>query len=121
MSPEEGARQRRSLYVSAAAFVGMFNVNGRDRGAIPIIEQAIFPATTTDAERTLLEQRKPSPSGLSDRVARDAPRSVPGARGGHGLYGSGPLLEARLDLDLHELPRVVVRALLVHRTPHLAL
>lgn len=36
----------------AAAFVGMFNVNGRDRGAIPILEQAIFPATTTDADRT---------------------------------------------------------------------
>jgi MFS family permease len=35
-----------------AAFIGMFNVNGRDRGAIPIVEQAIFPATTTDAGRT---------------------------------------------------------------------
>lgn len=35
-----------------AAFVGMFNVNGRDRGAIPILEQAMFPATTTDADRT---------------------------------------------------------------------
>jgi hypothetical protein len=30
----------------------MFNVNGRDRGAIPILEQAMFPATTTDADRT---------------------------------------------------------------------
>jgi len=38
--------------VAAAAFVGMFNVNGRDRGAIPILEQAMFPATTTDADRT---------------------------------------------------------------------
>ena len=38
--------------IAAAAFVGMFNVNGRDRGAIPIIEQAIFPATTTDLDRT---------------------------------------------------------------------
>jgi MFS family permease len=38
--------------VSAAAFVGMLNVHGRDRGAIPILEQAIFPATTTDADRT---------------------------------------------------------------------
>ena len=38
--------------VAVAAFVGMFNVNGRDRGAIPIIEQAIFPATTTDLDRT---------------------------------------------------------------------
>ena len=36
----------------AAAFIGMFNVHGRDRGAIPIVEQAIFPATTDDAGRT---------------------------------------------------------------------
>ena len=38
--------------LAAAAFVGMFNVHGRDRGAIPILEQALFPATTTDAQRT---------------------------------------------------------------------
>jgi len=38
--------------VAAAAFVGMFNVHGRDRGAIPILEQAMFPATTTDTDRT---------------------------------------------------------------------
>ncbi|QJR16215.1 MFS transporter [Usitatibacter palustris] len=38
--------------VLAAAFLGMFNVHGRDRGAIPILEQALFPATTTDADRT---------------------------------------------------------------------
>ena len=30
----------------------MFNVHGRDRGAIPILEQAMLPATTTDADRT---------------------------------------------------------------------
>lgn len=38
--------------IAAAAFVGMFNVNGRDRGAIPILEQAMFPATASDAGRT---------------------------------------------------------------------
>ncbi|MGZ5111073.1 MAG: MFS transporter [Usitatibacter sp.] len=38
--------------MAAAAFVGMFNVHGRDRGAISIIEQALFPATTVDADRT---------------------------------------------------------------------
>ena len=38
--------------IGAAAFVGMFNVHGRDRGAIPIIEQALFPATAGDAGRT---------------------------------------------------------------------
>jgi MFS family permease len=38
--------------MAAAAFVGMFSVHGRDRGAIPIVEQALLPATTTDAART---------------------------------------------------------------------
>lgn len=38
--------------MAAAAFVGMFNVHGRDRGAIPILEQALFPATTSDTNRT---------------------------------------------------------------------
>jgi MFS family permease len=38
--------------VLVAAFVGMFNVHGRDRGAIPILEQALLPLTSTDQERT---------------------------------------------------------------------
>jgi MFS family permease len=38
--------------LALAAFVGMFNVTGRDRGAIPILEQAMFPALTGDAART---------------------------------------------------------------------
>ena len=38
--------------IVGAAFIGMFNVHGRDRGAIPIIEQALLPATTDDAGRT---------------------------------------------------------------------
>jgi MFS family permease len=38
--------------LAAAAFVGMFNVHGRDRGAIPIVEQALLPATAGDRERT---------------------------------------------------------------------
>ncbi|HUQ29354.1 MAG TPA: MFS transporter, partial [Usitatibacter sp.] len=38
--------------IVAAAFIGMFNVHGRDRGAIPIVEQALLPATTDDAGRT---------------------------------------------------------------------
>jgi MFS family permease len=38
--------------IAAAAFVGMFNVHGRDRGAIPILEQALLPATASDAQRT---------------------------------------------------------------------
>jgi predicted MFS family arabinose efflux permease len=39
-------------WLAIAAFIAMFNVHGRDRGAIPIIEQALFPATVTDADRT---------------------------------------------------------------------
>lgn len=36
----------------AAAFAGMLNGMGRDRGAALVIEQAMLPATTTDAGRT---------------------------------------------------------------------
>ncbi len=38
--------------ISAAAFLGMLNGMGRDRGASLVLEQAILPATTTDAGRT---------------------------------------------------------------------
>jgi MFS family permease len=36
----------------AAAFVGMMNGMGRDRGAALIVDQVILPATAADAERT---------------------------------------------------------------------
>lgn len=35
-----------------AAFVGMLNGQGRDRGAALVMEQAILPSTTSNAERT---------------------------------------------------------------------
>src|SRR6202008_1098976 len=35
-----------------AAGVGSFNAHGPDRGPIPIVEQALFPATTSDTDRT---------------------------------------------------------------------
>ena len=38
--------------LAMGAFIGMFNVHGRDRGAIPIVEQVLLPATTDDAGRT---------------------------------------------------------------------
>src|SRR5262245_60864765 len=38
--------------VGAAAFLGMVNGMGRDRGAAVVLEQAILPSTTTDAGRT---------------------------------------------------------------------
>jgi MFS family permease len=37
---------------SIAAFIGMVNGMGRDRGALLILEQAILPATASDRERT---------------------------------------------------------------------
>lgn len=38
--------------IAAAAFVGMLNGMGRDRGASLIIDQAVLPATASDTERT---------------------------------------------------------------------
>jgi predicted MFS family arabinose efflux permease len=38
--------------IALAAFVGMLNGMGRDRGAAAVMEQAILPATASDAERT---------------------------------------------------------------------
>ncbi len=38
--------------VGAAAFLGMLNGMGRDRGAASILDQAVLPATTSDRDRT---------------------------------------------------------------------
>jgi MFS family permease len=40
------------LVIALAAFVGLVNGMGRDRGALLILEQAILPSTTTDQDRT---------------------------------------------------------------------
>jgi MFS family permease len=40
------------LLLSMAAFLGMLNGMGRDRGASLVLEQAILPLTATDQERT---------------------------------------------------------------------
>jgi MFS family permease len=40
------------LAACAVAFIGMVNGMGRDRGAQLVLEQAILPATTSDARRT---------------------------------------------------------------------
>jgi MFS family permease len=40
------------VFLSAAAFVGMLNGMGKDRGAALILEQAALPGTTTAKERT---------------------------------------------------------------------
>jgi MFS family permease len=41
------------LALAAAAFLGMVNGMGRDRGPAHVLEQALLPATTTPARRTL--------------------------------------------------------------------
>jgi MFS family permease len=41
-----------TLTLTVAAFLGMANGMGRDRGAAMVLEQAILPATTDDAGRT---------------------------------------------------------------------
>ena len=40
------------IAIALAAFVGMLNGMGRDRGAATVVEQAMLPATAADAERT---------------------------------------------------------------------
>jgi len=46
------ALTKEPAFMAGAAFLGMVNGMGRDRGAALILEQALLPATTTDAERT---------------------------------------------------------------------
>ncbi len=40
------------VWLGIAAFIGMVNGMGRDRGAALVLEQAALPATATDADRT---------------------------------------------------------------------
>jgi len=40
--------------LASAAFIGMINGMGRDRGAALVLEQAVLPATASDAERTMV-------------------------------------------------------------------
>jgi MFS family permease len=42
------------LVLAVAAFVGMVNGMGRDRGAALVVEQAALPATASDRERTMV-------------------------------------------------------------------
>jgi MFS family permease len=41
------------LTLGVAAFLGMVNGMGRDRGAALVVEQAVLPATVTDSQRTM--------------------------------------------------------------------
>jgi hypothetical protein len=55
----------------AAAFLGMLNGMGRDRGAALVLEQAILPATTTNETRT-----RPRFSPVYDIVTNSVPVTV---------------------------------------------
>ena len=45
------------LVLGVAAFIGMVNGMGRDRGAALVVEQGALPATASDAERTIVFAR----------------------------------------------------------------
>ena len=45
------------VVLGIAAFLGMVNGMGRDRGAALVVEQAVLPATVGDAERTMVFAR----------------------------------------------------------------
>jgi MFS family permease len=82
------------LVLGFAAFVGMVNGMGRDRGAALVIEQATLPATASDGERTLVFARynvlqdvghalgsllAATPALLQDMAAMSAPAAQRGA------------------------------------------
>jgi MFS family permease len=46
------ARSSSGVVIAVAAFLGMINGMGRDRGAALALEQAVLPSTTTDRART---------------------------------------------------------------------
>jgi MFS family permease len=82
--------------LAGAAFAGMLNGMGRDRGASAVIDQAILPATTPDAERTFAFARY--------NVFQDA---------GHALGGllAGAPVVLRAAFALHEIASIRVALL----------
>ena len=48
-----GAVRKSPLTLGIAAFLGMVNGMGRDRGAALVVEQSVLPATVADGQRTL--------------------------------------------------------------------
>ncbi len=81
--------------IAAAAFAGMLNGMGRDRGAALVIEQAILPATVSDAERTR--------AFAWYNVLQDAGHAL-----GSLLAGAPALLRARLGLGELEALRLAM-------------
>ena len=95
------------LTLGVAAFIGMVNGMGRDRGAALVIEQATLPSTATDRERTLVFARynvlqdvghalgsllAAAPSMLQHLVAMNAPAAQRGAVLMYAVLSAIPLL-----------------------------
>ena len=100
--------------LAAAAFVGMLNGMGRDRGAALAIEQAVLPATAADAERTRVI------AGYN--VLQDAGHAVGSLLAGLPVWlrsglGLGELPSLRLCLVLYALIAAATLALYAALSP----
>jgi MFS family permease len=83
------------LLLAAAAFLGMLNGMGRDRGAALILEQAMLPATTDERGRTR--------AFAWYNVAQDAGHALGGLAAGlaallRGVAGAGPVASLRISM-----------------------
>ncbi len=102
-----------ALVLAAASFIGMLNGTGRDRGASMVIEQAILPATASDAERTRVFARY--------NVLQDTGHALGGLLAGlpsllrHGGFGDLPAI--RLTLGFQVVLMLAVAALYLGLSP----
>lgn len=92
--------------VAAAAFLGMVNGMGRDRGASLVIDQAILPATVADGERTrafawynVLQDLGHALGGLLAGL----PAALRAAAGAAGAAPLGDIASFRLSLGVYAL------------------
>jgi len=74
--------------LAVAAFVGMLNGMGRDRGASLILEQAALPATASDAERTGVFARYNVLQDIGHAVG-SLLAGLPGLAQGEDAFGDG--------------------------------
>ncbi len=79
-----GSCPRRLLTLGIAAFLGMVNGMGRDRGAALVVEQSVLPATVADGQRTLAFAQVQRAAGHRTRgriAARRGAGAVPALHG----------------------------------------
>ncbi len=100
--------------LGAAAFLGMVNGMGRDRGASLILDQAILPATTADAQRTR--------AFAWYNVLQDAGGALGGLLAGlpaalRGLGGVAGLMSLRITLGLYALLFLAAAVLYLRLSP----